>query len=215
MPRSRQPTHPRSPRATPRHGIASANSSLYAVEAFPRESSYQQHASREVPANAVRSCPGVSGLRTADPLSWRGCPDLSAELDCIGETGFEPATARPPAGCATRLRHSPWQKQAGDGNRTRPRSLEGFCAATTLRPHAQDPILPACPARRARPEAEQAKPPPSEAPGPAKAQGATAATATATVAPPPGPRRHRPPALPGATGRTSCRGRRPVSPPSR
>src|SRR6476659_11279872 len=27
---------------------------------------------------------------------------------CIGETGFEPATARPPAECATRLRHSPW-----------------------------------------------------------------------------------------------------------
>src|SRR3954451_24924277 len=26
----------------------------------------------------------------------------------VGETGFEPATARPPAGCATRLRHSPW-----------------------------------------------------------------------------------------------------------
>lgn len=26
----------------------------------------------------------------------------------IGETGFEPATARPPAGCATRLRHSPY-----------------------------------------------------------------------------------------------------------
>ena len=25
----------------------------------------------------------------------------------VGETGFEPATARPPAGCATRLRHSP------------------------------------------------------------------------------------------------------------
>jgi hypothetical protein len=25
----------------------------------------------------------------------------------IGETGFEPATARPPAGCATRLRYSP------------------------------------------------------------------------------------------------------------
>src|SRR4051812_26129334 len=29
-------------------------------------------------------------------------------LSRIGETGFEPATARPPAGCATRLRHSPW-----------------------------------------------------------------------------------------------------------
>src|SRR6187200_3439595 len=26
----------------------------------------------------------------------------------IGETGFEPAPARPPAECATRLRHSPW-----------------------------------------------------------------------------------------------------------
>lgn len=69
----------------------------------------------------------------------------------IGETGFEPATARPPAGCATRLRHSPWHsmhddttrlKQAGDGNRTRPRSLEGFCATTTLRPPATG-ILPA------------------------------------------------------------------------
>ena len=31
-----------------------------------------------------------------------------AGLSLIGETGFEPATARPPAGCATRLRHSPW-----------------------------------------------------------------------------------------------------------
>ncbi len=28
-------------------------------------------------------------------------------FDAVGETGFEPATARPPAGCATRLRHSP------------------------------------------------------------------------------------------------------------
>ena len=26
----------------------------------------------------------------------------------IGATGFEPATARPPAECATRLRHAPW-----------------------------------------------------------------------------------------------------------
>src|SRR3954462_3187874 len=31
-----------------------------------------------------------------------------AGLSRVGETGFEPATARPPAGCATRLRHSPW-----------------------------------------------------------------------------------------------------------
>ncbi len=32
----------------------------------------------------------------------------SKERLLVGETGFEPATARPPAGCATRLRHSPW-----------------------------------------------------------------------------------------------------------
>ena len=25
----------------------------------------------------------------------------------VGATGFEPATFRPPAGCATRLRHAP------------------------------------------------------------------------------------------------------------
>jgi hypothetical protein len=60
----------------------------------------------------------------------------------IGETGFEPATARPPAGCATRLRHSPRSvSRAGDGNRTRPRSLEGFCATTTLRPRVDRAIL--------------------------------------------------------------------------
>src|SRR5829696_3086297 len=60
-----------------------------------------------------------------------------AGLSLVGETGFEPATARPPAGCATRLRHSPWLllcARAGDGNRTRPRSLEGSCATTTPRP---------------------------------------------------------------------------------
>jgi hypothetical protein len=34
--------------------------------------------------------------------------------------------------CAT-----PRGQQAGDGNRTRPKSLEGFCATTTLRPRAE------------------------------------------------------------------------------
>src|SRR3954470_9076682 len=66
----------------------------------------------------------------------------SAGLSWIGETGFEPATARPPAGCATRLRHSPYVSlQAGDGNRTRPRSLEGFGATTTLRPRGGTPPM--------------------------------------------------------------------------
>ena len=35
-------------------------------------------------------------------------PPPATNHNSIGETGFEPATARPPAGCATRLRHSPW-----------------------------------------------------------------------------------------------------------
>jgi hypothetical protein len=85
--------------------------------------------------------PGTAGNRreqpSASPSIYAGfpaCSRLCSEYERIGETGFEPATARPPAGCATRLRHSPWQNKAGDGNRTRPRSLEGFCATTTLRP---------------------------------------------------------------------------------
>jgi hypothetical protein len=35
-------------------------------------------------------------------------PASEAGLRLIGATGFEPATARPPAECATRLRHAPW-----------------------------------------------------------------------------------------------------------
>lgn len=35
---------------------------------------------------------------------------MSLGLSNIGETGFEPATARPPAGCATRLRYTPLNK---------------------------------------------------------------------------------------------------------
>ena len=40
---------------------------------------------------------------------WSLCRDFLR----IGETGFEPAAARPPAGCATRLRHSPWCRASG------------------------------------------------------------------------------------------------------
>jgi hypothetical protein len=63
------------------------------------------------------SCRQAFGARVS--IEWNmahGRPPLGdlQELDDlqafrrIGETGFEPATARPPAGCATRLRHSPW-----------------------------------------------------------------------------------------------------------
>ncbi len=49
-------------------------------------------------------------LATAGVRRWPpddGNPGRKPGLSRIGETGFEPATARPPAGCATRLRHSP------------------------------------------------------------------------------------------------------------
>ena len=55
-----------------------------------------------------------NGTQTVqDPLDGQAVgpnkkPRLSGAFHEIGETGFEPATARPPAGCATRLRHSPW-----------------------------------------------------------------------------------------------------------
>src|SRR4051794_31694384 len=52
------------------------------------------------PANApaqARTIRGASAIATHCPANRQ-----------VGETGFEPATARPPAECATRLRHSPW-----------------------------------------------------------------------------------------------------------
>src|SRR5215207_11691104 len=57
-----------------------------------------------------RSWDGAHPKLTVAPLSAlaerrKAC---KAGPSHIGETGFEPATARPPAGCATRLRHSPW-----------------------------------------------------------------------------------------------------------
>src|SRR3712207_8357639 len=48
-----------------------------------------------------------SGSETAETPAQPGLPK-------VGETGFEPATARPPAGCATRLRHSPWCSLASE-----------------------------------------------------------------------------------------------------
>jgi site-specific DNA recombinase len=45
----------------------------------------------------------------SDPLAGSEAVVVGSITDeMVGETGFEPATARPPAGCATRLRHSPW-----------------------------------------------------------------------------------------------------------
>jgi hypothetical protein len=69
----------------------------------------------------------IADAEVAEPFATLADPELPARLGrevvtragassgggsneelLIGETGFEPATARPPAECATRLRHSPW-----------------------------------------------------------------------------------------------------------
>jgi hypothetical protein len=59
-------------------------------------------------ASATRFVPSLFPRRAANcPPGTANTADLQL-FPSIGETGFEPATARPPAGCATRLRHSPW-----------------------------------------------------------------------------------------------------------
>ncbi len=65
---------------------------------------------------------GALWAKSAPSRQTRRCG--FAGFSCIGETGFEPATARPPAGCATRLRHSPW---CGDDSQRG----AGRCAAMT------------------------------------------------------------------------------------
>jgi hypothetical protein len=75
---------------------------------------HADHVSRSRRASGLRR----RGLtRKLIPVVPRGrkrrCPEAPKAPDFrgfrhIGETGFEPATARPPAGCATRLRHSPY-----------------------------------------------------------------------------------------------------------
>src|SRR5215204_3343384 len=73
----------------------------------------------------------------------------------VGATGFEPATFRPPAECATRLRHAPRverrfrgtayvgsivRRGAGDRDRTGDGSLEGSCVTNYTTP-ALPPII--------------------------------------------------------------------------
>ena len=59
-------------------------------------------------ATSRRLHPVCTPWEPRDLGTERRKPRLCGAFAFIGETGFEPATARPPAGCATRLRHSPW-----------------------------------------------------------------------------------------------------------
>jgi hypothetical protein len=56
---------------------------------------------------AAKDCPRIVPVRVSEPLPRTTKAPGYQGFRVIGETGFEPATARPPAGCATRLRHSP------------------------------------------------------------------------------------------------------------
>jgi len=113
------------------------------------------------------------------------------------ESGRQDLNLRPPGpqpgalpDCATPR----GRRQAGDGNRTRPRSLEGFCATTTLRPQARSR-----PCYRRRLALRSQTPIIQTRPG----------------APRSARRRRRQGGRPEATARTSCRERRPGSPPTR
>ena len=75
-------------------------------------------------------------------LERKSCKPESSDLQLVPTSGRQDLNLRPPGpqpgalpDCAT-PRDSPiiTGARAGDGNRTRPKSLEGFCATTTLRP---------------------------------------------------------------------------------
>jgi hypothetical protein len=63
------------------------------------------------PCDPMRVHPEVPGMRNGDHLASalrvRATANTAISGGQIGATGFEPATFRPPAECATRLRHAP------------------------------------------------------------------------------------------------------------
>jgi hypothetical protein len=122
----------------------------------------------------------------------------------IGETGFEPATARPPAGCATRLRHSPWLSKRATGIEP---ALEAWKASVQPQHFARSPrpILLARLARHTQPA------PPARPDGDGRSDlSPPRARPAPSGAPRLAPRRTRPPDPAAATGRTSYRARRPA-----
>jgi hypothetical protein len=90
----REPTRPGVSAATKAPGIARVASRPSALWHHPGIT----FASMSARIGNVRGGAGLCG----------GMRSHAGLFSNIGETGFEPATARPPAECATRLRHSPW-----------------------------------------------------------------------------------------------------------
>ena len=58
-------------------------------------------------ARPRQACLGQTRFRTNNRLNRATASPPVAGIPTIGARGFEPPTARPPAGCATRLRHAP------------------------------------------------------------------------------------------------------------
>jgi hypothetical protein len=95
----------------------------------------------EQPGTDENSRPRTPAFSRLSPEIATRYKDLNLRL-FIGETGFEPATARPPAGCATRLRHSPWPYKRATGIEP---ALEAWKASVQPQHFARSPrsMLPA------------------------------------------------------------------------
>jgi hypothetical protein len=183
------------------------------LDAQPREPCGRQSGRKTTARRRLRPLCGHRSHRTAANTSKRRptrpsvfggflpCSLAFAGNEGIGETGFEPATARPPAGCATRLRHSPWQNKRATGIEP---ALEAWKASVQPQHFARSPAS-MLPARIARARLASAIPGAAD----------TRFELTALALPPAGapPRAPCPPRPPGpvvAMARTSCRGLHPV-----
>jgi hypothetical protein len=93
-------------------------------------------------AGSVSDNPEFHGRRSTT-ASTLGEP---TELSFIGAVGFEPTTFRPPAECATRLRHAPsWTRMMPHPVPKRPTGIEPAIGAWKA------PVLPTTPRPLARP----------------------------------------------------------------
>lgn len=146
-----------------------------AASTSPWHAAGAQKHPRRLPCSRA-SCPDVGQIRSRRPVSMprtvlhatvheqyaapllapvvrpAKSPDLQGFFS-IGETGFEPATARPPAGCATRLRHSPWSYVTERATGIEP-ALEAWKASVQPQHFARKllSMIPARPVRWGRAE---------------------------------------------------------------
>jgi hypothetical protein len=84
------------------------------------DGAYPSRTEARIPlVSRIARIPPHSLARFARSALARGYAEPCRAKVLVGETGFEPATARPPAECATRLRHSPWGLHSDESARWR------------------------------------------------------------------------------------------------